>query len=155
MKCTRTAVAFVTGLAALTLAACGPAGTQSAGSGTPAVTSTPTTYVSPSPSISPSPVPSTTAPPSTSPASVPVTRHATTAAPRHTTARPVHHTSAPPAHRTTAPAASGVCSIRSNAGNCYHAGQFCRNADLGETTTDANGRSIKCGMVSGRAHWHY
>jgi hypothetical protein len=58
-------------------------------------------------------------------------------------------------HRTTAPPKSEVCSIRSNAGNCYKAGQFCRNADLGSTTTDANGRSITCRMVSGRAHWQY
>ncbi|MFD6533984.1 hypothetical protein [Streptomyces sp. NPDC060184] len=48
-----------------------------------------------------------------------------------------------------------VCSIRSNAGNCYRAGQFCRNADVGATTTDEAGRAITCGFSSGRNRWHY
>ncbi|MFJ2414736.1 hypothetical protein [Streptomyces brevispora] len=48
-----------------------------------------------------------------------------------------------------------VCSIRSNAGNCYHAGQFCRNADVGATTTDAAGRKITCGFEAGANRWHY
>lgn len=47
------------------------------------------------------------------------------------------------------------CSIRSNAGNCYHAGQFCRNADVGATTTDAAGRRIACGYSAGANRWHY
>ena len=37
-----------------------------------------------------------------------------------------------------------LCSIRSSAGNCYHAGQFCRKADVGASTTDASGREITC-----------
>ncbi|WP_329616055.1 hypothetical protein OG244_25875 [Streptomyces brevispora] len=48
-----------------------------------------------------------------------------------------------------------VCSIRSNAGNCYHAGQFCRNADVGATTTDAAGRRITCGYQANANRWHY
>lgn len=48
-----------------------------------------------------------------------------------------------------------LCSIRSNAGNCYHAGQFCRKADVGATTTDAAGRKIACGFESGSNRWHY
>lgn len=48
-----------------------------------------------------------------------------------------------------------VCSIRSNAGNCYHAGQFCRNADVGSTTTDAAGRKITCSYEAGANRWHY
>ncbi|MFE2374685.1 hypothetical protein [Streptomyces sp. NPDC059398] len=48
-----------------------------------------------------------------------------------------------------------VCSIRSNAGNCYRAGQFCRNADVGATTTDAAGRKITCGYQSSANRWHY
>lgn len=47
------------------------------------------------------------------------------------------------------------CSIRSNAGNCYHAGQFCRNADVGATTTDAAGRAITCSYEAGANRWHY
>ncbi|MFG1805064.1 hypothetical protein [Streptomyces sp. NPDC049040] len=166
MKHSRTAVAVATGLTALLFTACGPAGTQSVGDAAPAVTSTPAAVspsASPSPSsISPSPTttaPPTTAPPSTSPASVPVTTHATHTAhtPRatHTASPAPRHTTARPVHQTTAPAVSHVCSIRSNAGNCYHAGQFCRNADLGASTTDADGRAITCAMKSGRPHWQY
>lgn len=58
----------------------------------------------------------------------------------------------------TQKAATGVvslCSIRSNRGNCYTAGEFCREDDLGKTTTDAAGDNIACVMESGRPHWHY
>ncbi|MFE7352398.1 hypothetical protein ACFU8Q_04140 [Streptomyces sp. NPDC057543] len=48
-----------------------------------------------------------------------------------------------------------LCSIRSNAGNCYHAGQFCRKADVGARTTDAAGREITCGYEAGANRWHY
>jgi hypothetical protein len=63
---------------------------------------------------------------------------------------------APSKAPTQAPtkAATG-CTIVSAAGNCYKAGQFCRNADLGKTTDDANGRLLKCAMESGRPHWQY
>ncbi|MGW5254177.1 hypothetical protein ACWERW_14345 [Streptomyces sp. NPDC004012] len=47
-----------------------------------------------------------------------------------------------------------LCSIRSNAGNCYHAGQFCRKLDVGETTTDAAGREITCDYEAGANRWH-
>ncbi|MEV0786823.1 hypothetical protein AB0I52_28470 [Streptomyces sp. NPDC050423] len=52
-------------------------------------------------------------------------------------------------------ATTQLCSIRSNAGNCYHAGQFCRKADVGATTTDAAGRKIACGFEAGANRWHY
>ncbi|MGW2842741.1 hypothetical protein ACWCWD_33755 [Streptomyces sp. NPDC001493] len=48
-----------------------------------------------------------------------------------------------------------MCSIRSNAGNCYRAGQFCRSTDVGATTTDEAGRAITCSLSSGRNRWHY
>ncbi|MGJ5754737.1 hypothetical protein [Streptomyces puniciscabiei] len=48
-----------------------------------------------------------------------------------------------------------LCSIRSNAGNCYHAGQFCRRIDVGATTTDAAGREITCDYEAGANRWHY
>ncbi|MER6116775.1 hypothetical protein [Streptomyces sp. NPDC001743] len=48
-----------------------------------------------------------------------------------------------------------LCSIRSNAGNCYHAGQFCRKADVGATTTDEAGRRITCSYQSSANRWHY
>lgn len=48
-----------------------------------------------------------------------------------------------------------ACEIRSNAGNCYQAGQFCRKSDVGASTHDAHGRLITCGSDSGRPRWHY
>ncbi|WP_369368836.1 hypothetical protein AB5L52_08635 [Streptomyces sp. CG4] len=50
---------------------------------------------------------------------------------------------------------SGTCSIVSNAGNCYSAGEFCRNGDHGATTTDASGTSITCSPSGGRWRWTY
>ncbi|MEU8925672.1 hypothetical protein AB0D10_32870 [Kitasatospora sp. NPDC048545] len=71
--------------------------------------------------------------------------------PKVTTAKPPTD----PEPAPTAPAAAGGagCDIRSNAGNCYEAGQFCRNGDLGKSTHDASGRAITCRMVSGKPHW--
>ncbi len=50
---------------------------------------------------------------------------------------------------------TGTCSIRSNAGNCYSAGQFCRNSDHGATTTTASGAAIKCVYSSNAWRWTY
>lgn len=49
----------------------------------------------------------------------------------------------------------GTCSITSNSGNCYSAGQFCRNSDHGATTTTADGTPIKCTYSSSRWRWTY
>ncbi|MFE0332351.1 hypothetical protein ACFW08_37305, partial [Streptomyces sp. NPDC058960] len=51
--------------------------------------------------------------------------------------------------------ASGTCSIVSNSGNCYSAGQFCRNSDHGASTTDASGTSITCAPSGSRWRWTY
>lgn len=50
---------------------------------------------------------------------------------------------------------SGTCSIVSNSGNCYQAGQFCRNRDHGATTTTASGARIKCLYSSNAWRWTY
>ncbi|WLQ34461.1 hypothetical protein P8A18_13890 [Streptomyces castrisilvae] len=47
------------------------------------------------------------------------------------------------------------CSIRSNAGNCYSAGQFCRNSDHGALTTNAAGTRIKCAYSGNAWRWTY
>jgi hypothetical protein len=47
----------------------------------------------------------------------------------------------------------GTCSIVSNSGNCYSAGQFCRNSDHGATTTTAAGTKIKCAYSSNAWRW--
>ncbi|MFJ3715949.1 hypothetical protein [Streptomyces sp. NPDC090057] len=50
---------------------------------------------------------------------------------------------------------SGTCSITSNAGNCYAAGQFCRNSDHGATTTTASGTRIRCSYSGSAWRWTY
>jgi hypothetical protein len=50
---------------------------------------------------------------------------------------------------------TGQCSIVSNAGNCYQAGQFCRNSDHGATTTTAGGARIKCTYSANAWRWTY
>ncbi|MBJ6638213.1 hypothetical protein H4K36_10395 [Streptomyces sp. DHE7-1] len=49
----------------------------------------------------------------------------------------------------------GTCSITSNAGNCYAAGQFCRNGDHGATTTTAGGTRIRCSYSGSAWRWTY
>ncbi|MCU7702901.1 hypothetical protein ACGILS_19580 [Streptomyces albidoflavus] len=51
--------------------------------------------------------------------------------------------------------ATETCSIRSNAGNCYQAGQFCRNADHGAVTTASGGARIKCAPIGNSWRWTY
>ena len=50
---------------------------------------------------------------------------------------------------------TSTCSIRSNAGNCYSAGQFCRNSDHGAVTTTASGARIKCVASGSSWRWSY
>jgi len=50
---------------------------------------------------------------------------------------------------------TGTCSIVSSAGNCYSAGQFCRNSDHGSVTTNASGATIKCTYRSNDWRWTY
>lgn len=49
----------------------------------------------------------------------------------------------------------GTCSIVSNAGNCYSAGEFCRNSDHGAATTDASGTPLTCSLSGSRWRWTY
>ncbi len=107
----------------------------------------------------PAPEPTTVAPEPTKPAAQ---QAPTTAPPKaqptptKATTQPKATTAQPPTDPTpaeTKPAATGDCEIKSNAGNCYKAGQFCRDADLGRTTHEAGGRVITCRMVSGKPHW--
>ena len=50
---------------------------------------------------------------------------------------------------------AGACSIVSTAGNCYSAGQFCRNSDHGAVTTTAGGTKIECAYSSNAWRWTY
>jgi cytoskeletal protein RodZ len=54
---------------------------------------------------------------------------------------------AQPTHSAThsaAAAAPAECTPKTNAGNCYKAGEFCRTADRGTTGIAGNGEAIKC-----------
>ncbi|MFF4161500.1 hypothetical protein [Streptomyces sp. NPDC001678] len=66
---------------------------------------------------------------------------------------------APGAERTAGANGASVskssCEIRSSAGNCYKAGQYCRNGDVGASTHDAGGLLITCGGDGGRPRWHH
>ncbi|MFC5146912.1 hypothetical protein [Streptomyces aureoversilis] len=122
----------------------------------------PSPAVSASVSATPSPSPS----PSTPPSDAPTTAPSRSAAPSPVLPKPPRRTATPPAAeqtgaagsaaRTPAPGNAGTtCEIRSNAGNCYKAGQFCRSSDAGARTHDAQGRVIICGSDSGKPRWHY
>ncbi|MFF3612933.1 hypothetical protein [Streptomyces sp. NPDC002580] len=50
---------------------------------------------------------------------------------------------------------TGTCSIVSSSGNCYAAGQFCRNSDHGASTTNASGTRITCSYRSNAWRWTY
>ncbi|MCS0603280.1 hypothetical protein NX794_18975 [Streptomyces sp. LP11] len=51
--------------------------------------------------------------------------------------------------------ATGTCSIVSSSGNCYRAGQFCRNSDHGSLTTTASGARIRCSYSASAWRWSY
>ncbi|MGK5628274.1 hypothetical protein [Streptomyces sp. URMC 123] len=102
--------------------------------------------------------PSAAGAPSASAAATPRGGGAAPATPRATaSATPRKSSPAAATPRAGGPtAASGTtCEIRSNAGNCYSAGQFCRKADVGASTHDAKGRLIHCGGDGSRPRWHY
>jgi hypothetical protein len=48
-----------------------------------------------------------------------------------------------------------TCSILTNEGHCPVDGQFCRAADLGKSTTNADGREMSCVQDGARGHWEY
>ncbi|MFF1368190.1 hypothetical protein [Streptomyces virginiae] len=144
--------ALVVLAAVLSLAACDPA----APAGTTGTSATATVGATPSPSpsvvaASPSPSASVAVTPSAEPTTAAPTLPAPVAAPPTTKApAPTKAAPAPPAPtrtRTQAPEptkATADCYPRSNAGNCYKAGQICRKADVGTSGRDANGRTIHC-----------
>lgn len=70
----------------------------------------------------------------------------TTLPPTTTTTVPPTTTTAPPPPTTAAPtpAVATSCSPTSAAGNCYHSGEYCSDADHGMTGTDGNGNAIVC-----------
>ncbi|TWG00062.1 hypothetical protein FHX73_113928 [Kitasatospora viridis] len=100
---------------------------------------------------SPSPTSAPTSPPATlssAPSSAPALPTATYVPPTVTLQ--------PSSEAPAGTGAGGQCSIRSNAGNCYSEGEFCRKSDVGQTTTDAAGRPITCEYLNGESqpHWH-
>ncbi|MFI6155000.1 hypothetical protein ACIBCA_20165 [Kitasatospora sp. NPDC051170] len=142
---------------ALALAACDPSPSDGATTAaSSAAVTTPAARTTSAAAPATPVAPATTAPVAPAPAEPSAAQPSATKAPapaapqsKVTAAKPP--TDAEPQH--TEAAAGGACEIRSNAGNCYEAGQFCRNGDLGKNTHDAAGRVITCRMVSGKPHW--
>ncbi|MET8626862.1 hypothetical protein ABZW30_24395 [Kitasatospora sp. NPDC004669] len=140
----------------LTLTGCGPSsaddGAKASSSPTVAAGPSAATPTAPAPPAAATPAATDPAPPSTvAPPAAPPTHPQSTPPkapqPKVTTAQP------PTDPEHTVAVGGGPCEIRSSAGNCYAAGQFCRNDDLGKSTHDAGGRVIYCRMVSGKPHW--
>ena len=50
---------------------------------------------------------------------------------------------APPATQA-APAAPAACTPKTDAGNCYEPGEFCRDSDHGATGVAGDGKAIRC-----------
>ncbi|WP_432165225.1 hypothetical protein [Streptomyces sp. bgisy031] len=71
------------------------------------------------------------------------------------TARPAADTGSDTGSGSGSQDTTGTCSIVSNAGNCYSAGQFCRNSDHGAVTTNAGGTRITCVYSSNAWRWKY
>jgi hypothetical protein len=117
---------------ALTFAACGSSTASSHTSTTAAAVGSAAKKVPKSTTTS---APTTTVPPTTT--TVPPTT-TTTPPPPPPTTQPY---TPPPAAAAPAPAS---CTPTSAAGNCYHAGEYCSNADHGLTGTDGNGGPIIC-----------
>ncbi|MFH8786877.1 hypothetical protein [Streptomyces roseoverticillatus] len=118
----------------------------------------------PSPSVS---APASAAPssPSQAPSASPAALPSRSVTPAPVLPKPSRKPATPPAaghtsaagssERTQAPREAGTtCELRSSAGNCYKAGQYCRTADVGASTHDAQGRLMSCGG-SGKPRWHY
>lgn len=138
----------------LTLTGCDPSAADAKPTSSPtssqtvaAVPSAASPTVPAPPAVTPSAPPTAAAPPPSAPPAVHPQTPAAKPQPKVTTAQP------PTDPQHTQAAGGSECEIRSNAGNCYAAGQFCRNDDLGRSTHDAGGRVIYCRMVSGKPHW--
>ncbi|MFI0203423.1 MULTISPECIES: hypothetical protein [Streptomyces] len=140
----------------LLLAACDPSA-GGTGTGTPSASVTTGATASATPA---SPAASLSSTPSAVPTSATPTPAATTEAPAvkptppaPAATKPAAAPPAPTRTRTQAPApepteATTDCYPRSNAGNCYKAGQICRKADVGTSGRDANGHAIHCRLDS-------
>ncbi|MET8297553.1 hypothetical protein [Streptomyces sp. NPDC005180] len=127
-------------VAALSLTACDPA-TPASSTPSASAKASANTVPSVTPAASPTPTPSADAATASSAPAI----AATTKAPAVT--QPAPAPPAPTHPRTEAPVATKAatdCYPRSNAGNCYKAGQICRKADIGTSGRDAGGRAIHC-----------
>jgi hypothetical protein len=66
---------------------------------------------------------------------------------------PAPSTAPPPAPaRSSNPAPAG-CHPKTNAGNCYEAGEYCRASDAGTTGVAGDGEAIRCDPSGTRYRW--
>jgi hypothetical protein len=148
----RAAVAVGGLVLGMMLASCaaGDPGTVAADTPKPAPTVTVTATPEPAPTVTvtmtPEPAPTVTV---TAEAKASVHRTAPRAksAPKPVPVRPkvTHRPAKPKPHRPAPkPAPRPACYPRSNSGNCYKPGQFCRKSDHGASGVDAYGKAIRC-----------
>jgi hypothetical protein len=97
---------------------------------------------------------------SSAPAPAPTHYHSTHAA---RAPAPTHHHSthavptpapAPTHHHHSNTAVPTGCTPKTDSGNCYEPGEFCRDSDHGVTGVAGNGEAIKC-EGSGSSTWHW
>ncbi|MGW0229342.1 hypothetical protein ACWDWO_13580 [Actinopolymorpha singaporensis] len=150
----RVAVAIyglVLGVVLASCAAGGPdgAGTTAADTPKPAPTVTVTATPEPAPTVTvtvtmtPEPAPTVTV---TAKASIQPTAPRAKSAPKPLPARPkvTHRPTRTTSPRPAPPPEPASCYPRSNSGNCYRPGQYCRNSDHGRTGVAENGEAIRC-----------
>ncbi|MFD2081259.1 hypothetical protein [Actinopolymorpha cephalotaxi] len=149
----RTAVAAVGLVLGVLLTSCAAGGSDdpgatTAGTAKPVPTVTVTATPEPAPTVTvtttPEPAPTVTVTVAAK-ASVHRTAPRAKSAPKPVPVRPkvTHRPTKPKPHRP-APAPKPACYPRSNSGNCYKPGQFCRKSDHGATGVDADGDAIRC-----------
>jgi hypothetical protein len=80
--------------------------------------------------------------------SVPTHAQTTTAGSTTTTATTLPPTTAPPPTTTTAPTPAG-CSPKTDSGNCYEPGEYCRDSDHGVSGVAGDGEHITCADNNG------
>jgi len=75
------------------------------------------------------------------------------AAPPASTRAPVRISSPAPVRTHSAAPVHAACYPKTNGGNCYRAGEFCRKSDLGTTGVAGNGEAIRCEASGSRNRW--
>jgi hypothetical protein len=138
-------VLLIVGVVILAVTPKATAKTLSNPGGTPAPTaaavhtSSPPVTPTSRPPAAPATVKTPKAPPRTSPPPPPPPPP-----PTHAAVPPPTQAAPPPPPPTTQAEAPAGCTPKTDAGNCYQPGEFCRDSDHGVTGVAGDGKSIEC-----------